>query len=90
VSSTPFLNFPERYRREEALAQFKTLQPSDCRTVGLGLAQFGHHVRVDQVADQSKHRRLARFDRAAFGERDFESRTFTQKYILPGQTVFVF
>src|ERR1700732_2702182 len=47
------LNFSERYRREEALAQFKTLQPSGYRTVGLGLAQFGHHVRVDQVADQS-------------------------------------
>src|ERR1700730_14616629 len=47
------LNFSERCRREEALAQFKTLQPSDCRTVGLGLAQFGHHVCVDQVADQS-------------------------------------
>src|SRR5215469_2797049 len=47
------LNFPERYRREEGLAQFKTLQPSDCRTVRLGLAQFGHHIRVDQVADQS-------------------------------------
>src|SRR4029077_996173 len=29
------------------------MQPSYCRTVGLRLAQFGHHVRVDQGADQS-------------------------------------
>jgi hypothetical protein len=31
----------------------KTLQRSDGPTVRLGLAQFGHHVSVDQVADQS-------------------------------------
>src|SRR5271165_2938005 len=34
-----------------------------------------------------EHRRLAQFDRATFGEWNIESRTFTQKYILPGQTV---
>src|SRR5258708_38819725 len=29
------------------------MHPSDCRAMGLVLTQFGHHVRVDQVADQS-------------------------------------